>query len=257
MGGIYQGRHAELYDLFYSDKPYAAEATFVHEVLQQCSLGSTKRLLDIACGTGNHAIELEKCGYEVTATDISDDMLACARAKVRKLSSQVRFERQDMRELDLPQTSFDAALCLFDAIGHVLTNAAIKKALSGVWRHLRSEGLFVLEFWHAAAIVSKYEPLRVRRLQTGQAEILRLSETTLDIAQQSASVRHSIYERRADGTCATATEQQVNRFFSLPEMRDLLDASGFNILSAFSGFSHDETLTRDTWHIVLVTRRRQ
>src|ERR1700683_988271 len=116
MVGIYQGRHAELYDLFYSDKPYVAETTFVHKMLQQFSSGPTKRLLDVACGTGSHAIELEKLGYEVTATDISSDMLVCARAKARQLSSRVRFEQHDMRELNLSKATFDATVCLFDAI---------------------------------------------------------------------------------------------------------------------------------------------
>ena len=254
---IYQGRHAELYDRFYAEKPYAAEAAFVHEALQRFSLGPTKRLLDIACGTGTHAIEFEKHGYEVTATDLSEDMLACARSKAKGVSSQVRFERQDMRALDLPETNFDGALCLFDAIGHVLTNAAIRQTFASVCRHLRPQGLFILEFWHAAAIVSQYEPLRVRRLRTTLGELLRLSETTLDIAQQNACVQHSIYEHRDDGTSTIAVEKQVNRFFSLPEMRDLLDSSGFDTLNAFSGFSRDETLTRDTWHVVLVARRRQ
>jgi len=255
--GIYQGRHAELYDLFYSEKPYATEAAFIHETLQRLSREATTRILDIACGTGSHAIELEKHGYEITATDISEDMLACARSKVKKSSSRVRFEQQDMRSLDLSETKFDGVLCLFDAIGHVLSNTAIKQTFSSVWRHLRPRGLFILEFWHAAAIISQYEPLRVRRLRTASGELLRLSETTLDVAQQSASVQHSIYEHRDDGTCAIAVEKQMNRFFSLPEMRELLETCNFDTVSAFSGFSRDETPTRETWHIVLVARRRE
>lgn len=255
--GIYQGRHAELYDLFYSQKRYAEEAAFVHDALQRCSHGSTRRLLDIACGTGSHAIELEKHGYEVVATDISDDMLAFAREKAKHVSSQVRFERQDMRQLGLAQASFDAALCLFDAIGHVLSTKAIKETFAGVWHHLRPQGLFILEFWHSAAIISKYEPLRVRRFRGTQGEILRLSETVLDIAEQSASVQHSIYELRNDGTYAVAVETQMNRFFSLPEMRDLLNSCNFDILKGFAGFSHDERLTRETWHVVLIAQRRE
>jgi ubiquinone/menaquinone biosynthesis C-methylase UbiE len=253
--GIYQGRHAELYDLLYSQKPYAAEAAFVHDALQRYSQGPAKRLLDIACGTGSHAIELERYGYEIVAADIADDMLACARAKAGKASSRVRFERQDMRELDLEQTGFDAALCLFDAIGHVLTTAAVRETFAGVWRHLRPGALFILEFWHAASIMSKYEPLRVRRFRAERGEILRLSETTLDLKQQNASVQHSIYELRTDGTYSVAVETQANRFFALPEMRDLLHSANFDIVKCFSGFSHEETLTRDTWHIVLIVRR--
>ena len=151
--GIYDGRHAELYDLFYGAKPYAAEAGYLHSLLQQFSPRAVRRVLDIACGTGSHAIELEKLGYDIVGSDISEDMLARAREKARAASSAVRFERQDMRSLDVASRPFDAVVCLFDAIGHVQTTSAIKQAFDAVHRHLRDNGLFVLGFWHAAATV--------------------------------------------------------------------------------------------------------
>ncbi len=254
--GIYDGRHADLYDLFYSSKAYAAEANYLHDLLQKFSRYPARRVLDIACGTGSHAIELEKLGYEVVGTDISDDMLACARKKAGATSAGVRFEKQDMRLLDVESGPFDSVLCLFDAIGHVQTTAAIKQTFQAVHRQLEVDGLFILEFWHAAAIVGRYDPLRVRRFATDQGEILRLSETTLDLASQCATVQHAIYDLRADGTYEFARQQQVNRFFSLQEMIDLLDDCRFDTVKYYSGYSSDETLTPESWHIVLVARRR-
>jgi SAM-dependent methyltransferase len=254
--GIYDGRHAELYDLFYETKPYAAEASYLHGLLRRFSEQPIRRVLDIACGTGSHAIELERLGYDVVGCDISEDMLARAREKARAASSAMRFERQDMRLLDVASRPFDAVLCLFDAIGHVQTTAAIKQTFHAVHGHLRADGLFVLEFWHAAAMAGHHDPLRVRRLTTEHGEILRLSETTVDLALQCATVQHAIYALRRDGTYETAVERQVNRFFSLPEMTTLLDAGGFDVIKYYSGYSPEEQLTPDTWHIVLLARRR-
>lgn len=183
-------------------------------------------------------------------------MLARAREKAREVSSPVRFEKQDMRALDVASRPFDAVLCLFDAIGHVQTTAAIKQTFGAVHRHLRDGGLFVLEFWHAAAMAGRHDPLRVRRFGTERGEVLRLSETTVDVALQCATVQHAIYDLRGDGTYQTAVERQVNRFFSLPEMSALLDDCHFDVLKYYSGYSSDEILTPDTWHIVLVARRR-
>src|SRR5271166_3901592 len=106
--GIYDGRHAEFYDLFYGAKPYAAEAGCLHGLLQRFSEQPVRRVLDIACGTGSHAIELERLGYEVVGSDISEDMLARAREKAREVSSAVHFVRQDMRALDVASHPFDA-----------------------------------------------------------------------------------------------------------------------------------------------------
>ena len=218
--GIYQGRHAELYDLFYAEKPYAAEVAFIHETLQRLSLDRPSDYWMSRVALVSHAIELEKHGYDVMATDISEDMLASARGKARELSSRVRFERQDMRLLDLPETKFDGALCLFDAIGHVLTNTGIKQTFSSVRRHLRPKGLFILEFWHAAAIVYQYEPLRVRRLRTTLGEVLRLSETTLDIAQQSArQLRSTPFTSTVTMGPSAAQQQSKNKSIDFSRCR--------------------------------------
>src|SRR5688500_12805755 len=118
----YPGRHAELYDLLYADKPYAEEAMVVHRCLQEFNIGATNRLLELACGTGSHAFELEKFGYQIVATDYSEDMLRIAQNKARKRSSTVDFRVQDMTNISIPETDFDAVVCLFDSIGYVVTN---------------------------------------------------------------------------------------------------------------------------------------
>jgi ubiquinone/menaquinone biosynthesis C-methylase UbiE len=176
----YNGRGAKLYDVFYNDKPYAEEAAFVHYCLREFSKQPTRSVLELACGTGVHAIELEKLGYTVVATDRSDSMLALAAEKAGRLSSHIEFYNQDMRSLNLKKGPFDAAICLFDSIGHVVTNEALIQTLHGVHRYLSTGGLFVFEFWNAGAMLRHYEPVRVRRWITEKGAIVRISETTLD-----------------------------------------------------------------------------
>ncbi|HKU75324.1 MAG TPA: class I SAM-dependent methyltransferase, partial [Pyrinomonadaceae bacterium] len=188
----YSGRHAELYDLFYADKPYEAEAVFVDECLREYSVRPTTRLLEIACGTGTHALQLEQRGYKIVATDYSHDMLE--RATQKAANSQVEFQLQDMTQLEVSGAPFDAAYCLFDAIGYVGTNEALEKVFRGVHKHLRNDGLFIFEFWHAAAMLRHYDPVRVRRWKQDDSLILRISETSLDYAKQLSSVHYSIYE---------------------------------------------------------------
>src|SRR5262249_6502691 len=113
----YRGRHAELYDLFYRDKPYADEAAFVHSRIAKWSSASARSVLELACGTGGHAFFLEGLGYSVTATDYSPDMVAQTRGKAAARRSSIEVSLQDMRALDLGARRFDVAVCLFDAIG--------------------------------------------------------------------------------------------------------------------------------------------
>ena len=248
----YIGRHAELYDLFYADKPYSEEVAFVHQCLQKYGLKKTHRLLEIACGTGTHALSLEKFGYEIVATDYSEDMLACARRKGEETNSSIKFRLQDMLSLDILEKPFDAIICLFDSIGYAATNENIAKVLKGVHNHLRPGGLFIFEFWHAAAMLRNYEPIRLRRWQVPNGEILRISETCVDHKKQLCHVTYSIYELHTNGRYQVLKETQVNRFFLLQEMAQFLECAGFSLLKWFSGYQDKKDVNADTWHIVAV-----
>jgi ubiquinone/menaquinone biosynthesis C-methylase UbiE len=250
----YIGRHAKLYDLFYADKPYAQEAEFVHSCIQRYGDGCSTRMLELACGTGNHARALAKYDYTITATDYSVDMLQQAQDKTKKIASQVNFQLEDMRSLELPDRSFDVAICLFDSIGYVATNEALLQVLRGIHRCLRPSGLFIFEFWHAAAMLKGYDPLRIRRWTVPGGEVLRISETVLHPAQQLASVTYTIYELKADGSYSSLKETQTNRFFLVQEMAGWLMVSGFTAVNWFAGFTNVESITEDTWHVVAVAR---
>jgi SAM-dependent methyltransferase len=260
----YLGRHAELYDLFYADKPYAEEAAFVDGVIRDFATPpprdqTPRRLLELACGTGRHAIELEPHGYEIVATDYSADMLACARRRAEAARSHVRFQQADMRRLGECEAvhggDFDAAYALFDSIGYVQTNDAVAEVLRGVRDALRPGGLFVFEFWHAAAMLRDFDPVRVRRWSTGDGEVVRISRTTLDVPRQLARVAYEILEIRRDGTFGRIEETQTNRYFLVQEMAAFVAAAGMESVAWFAGFSRDSTIDEHTWHVVAVVRR--
>jgi SAM-dependent methyltransferase len=251
----YLGRHAELYDLFYAEKPYHEEAAFVQQCLQKYGNGTIRRLIEIACGTGNHAFEFEKYGYEIVAIDYSEDMIAQANRKQKERGSSVVFLCDDMRSLNNITDTYDAGVCLFDSIGYVLTNEALQSTLKTINRCLQVGGLFVFEFWHAAAMLREYEPVRMRRWIAPEAEVLRISETSLDVVRQIGTVDYSVYELHKNGSYLTFKEQQQNRFFLVQEMSMLLSHANFDPLHWFAGFSDNEQISEQTWHIIAVAKK--
>jgi SAM-dependent methyltransferase len=249
----YTGRHARYYDTIYAEKPYAREAAFVSDLIRKHSQGNAKTLLELACGTGRHAFELEKLGYKITATDYSRDLLAVATENAKKQRSKVEFMLQDMRELDLPEKNFDAAYCLFDSIGYVQSNQNILQVLGAVRAHLRTGGVFVFEFWHAAAMLRNYEPRRERNWQLDDAQLKRISKTRLDVTNQTAQVTYEFEEKQADGTVLTLEETQVNRYFLVQEMALFLETAGCESLEWLPAYESGQ-INENTWHILAVAR---
>jgi SAM-dependent methyltransferase len=251
----YTGRHAQLYDLFYRDKPYEQEAAFVDDALRRAADGPIASVLELACGTGSHALALARKGYRVEGVDSSEDMLAQARSKAVAAGVAADFRAQDMRGLPTPGQPFDAVVCLFDSIGYVATNEGLEQALEGVHRSLRPGGLFLFEFWHAPAMLRNYDPVRVRTWSTAAGEVLRIAETTLDCQKQLARVRYRILELGRDGKYSRFEETQVNRYFMVQEMAAWLASAGLDPLHWYAGFQADEPITEETWHVVALARR--
>ena len=73
---------------------------------------SGRRVLDVGTGTGRAAIALARRGAVVTGVDASAEMLQVAEGRARDAQVQVTFARGDVHDLDFPDRSFDAVVCL-------------------------------------------------------------------------------------------------------------------------------------------------
>jgi len=69
------------------------------------------KIIDIGCGTGRHAIELTKRGYNVTGVDLSENQIKRAREKAQEAWVTIDFQTQDARNLPF-NGEFDLAIML-------------------------------------------------------------------------------------------------------------------------------------------------
>jgi SAM-dependent methyltransferase len=108
------------------------------EELENRNLTSGK-FLDLGTGPATQAIQLSKLGYDVTATDISDDAIE----RARKLSKEVNFIVDDILKSKLDDNQFDL---IFDrGCFHVLEPSDRRHYISKVSALLRGEGLLFIK----------------------------------------------------------------------------------------------------------------
>lgn len=134
---------AELYDLIYQPfKDYGEESRRIAALLERVH-PAARRVLDVACGSGEHARILGTAfGFRVDGLDVEPAFVRIARAK----NPGRQFFHADMTDFELGRT-YDVVLCLFSSIGYVRTLDNVRRALDRFRRHLAPGGVVVVEPW--------------------------------------------------------------------------------------------------------------
>ncbi|HEX8647727.1 MAG TPA: class I SAM-dependent methyltransferase [Thermoleophilaceae bacterium] len=137
--GTYES-FAPFYDSFTSDYPYDEWLGDLEAWARECGLAG-KRLLDVACGTGNSFMPMLERGYEVTACDLSPSMAARAKSKA---GDRARVTVADMRSLPW-RSAFDLVTCVDDSMNYLLSTMDLVAALRSMRDALAPRGLVVFD----------------------------------------------------------------------------------------------------------------
>jgi ubiquinone/menaquinone biosynthesis C-methylase UbiE len=166
---------AELYDLIYASfKDYPAEATQLAALIR-ANHPRAKTILDVACGTGEHAHLLaEQFGFEVDGLDLDPTFVRIARAKLARGSVY----EGDMTSFAVPKR-YDVITCLFSAIGYVRTLENVRRALEHFRAHLTDGGIVLVEPWFApGALQAGY--VSVNSGSANDVKVTRMSLTEVE-----------------------------------------------------------------------------
>lgn len=134
--------YAKFYDLIYYEsqgKWHEKQINFVISLIKKYNIKG-KRLLDVACGTGNHIKTLKQKGFSVTGIDLNKEMLKIAKKKVKG----IKFIQQDMKKLRLNK-KFDIITCFFSSIHYNQDIKELKKTLKNFYNHLDTKGILIFD----------------------------------------------------------------------------------------------------------------
>jgi ubiquinone/menaquinone biosynthesis C-methylase UbiE len=132
--------YAETYDKETFTQGTIGEVDFIE---QEINFDKTKRILDIGCGTGRHAIELTKRGYQVVGVDLSASQLKRAKEKAITASVKVDFIQKDARQLDL-DNEFDIVIMICEGAFPLMeTDEMNFEILQEATKALKEKGKFI------------------------------------------------------------------------------------------------------------------
>ena len=228
--GLY-GERPALYDAIQSDWNYDRDIAFVVDRLAERGVDGD-RLLDVGCGTGEHARRFADRGVAVTAIDKHGEMLDRAREKCDgDRPGAVDFREATLPDLDL-DGPYDAIVAVRGVINH-LPPADLAPALVALRDRLADGGLLVFD----------NSPLPSDGNRPG------LDVGTVDGDRYARVSRHVSTEGgRLDWRSVTFTPDEVftdrRRMtpFSDDEVAAALEAAGFDAHTA-AGYGPDDDRT--------------
>jgi ubiquinone/menaquinone biosynthesis C-methylase UbiE len=112
--------------------------------------GSHGRLLEVGCGIGVDSIQLARCGFDVTAVDLTESAIGVARKSARHREVTIDFRVGNAEGLDLPGESFDAVYS-FGVLHHTPN---IERAVGEIRRVLRPGGTAYVMLYHRWSLVN-------------------------------------------------------------------------------------------------------
>ena len=211
---------AQYYDLLYATfKDYRAEAGVLAGLLRDLN-PACRTVLDVACGTGEHARLLAAAGFEVDGLDLDPAFVRIAQQKL----PQRRFVVADMTAFQM-EARYDAVLCLFSSIGYLKTLDRVEDALGCFADHLVPGGVMLVEPWFQPGMLT---PGRVVR-NTREAKGVRVSRTSRVEVEGRLSRLHFDYEITEGDTTRHAHEVHELGLFTSSEMIDTFRRAGLSV----------------------------
>ena len=147
---------------YYTDEERASEAYFseieqrryrwhyhLRELFSSLE-GSRGWLLEVGCGIGVDSIQLARCGFDVTAVDLTENAIRVARQLAQQRGVTVDFRLGNAERLDFPDESFDAVYS-FGVLHHT---PDIEQAVAEVRRILRPGGTAYVMLYHRDSLVN-------------------------------------------------------------------------------------------------------
>jgi SAM-dependent methyltransferase len=119
---------------FHDAETQAKEA---ESILRIAGAGRRLRILDLACGTGVHAVHWAKQGHTVTGVDLSETFIAEAQERMSQAGVSVEFIVSDIRDLTCHET--------YDVVTWIENSFFDEDIVNRVRQYLTGGGCFVLD----------------------------------------------------------------------------------------------------------------
>ena len=209
------------------------ESPFLQGLLRRVG---ARRVLDVGCGTGRHAIHLAEQGFEVVGVDPSQQMIERAVANAGDIAG-ASFTRAGFGELRATvEGTFDAIICLGNTLPHILSQGDLVGALDDMAAMIRPGGVLVVQQLNYDRILAQRQRfLGLTEGKRGDTEYLFFR--FYDFEGEAVTFNLAIMSRRGGGAWEWRVESTRLQPILSTQLCESLMRSGFVRLVSHGSFA--------------------
>ncbi|MGN0193808.1 MAG: class I SAM-dependent DNA methyltransferase [Pseudoramibacter sp.] len=214
---------AKVYDELMQEIDYDEWADYIFRMTLNAAT-PIKKILEFGCGTGNITLRLAKKGFDVTAVDLSEDMLTVADEKAEEQGiDNVRFFKGDMSNFKIDET-FDAVITCCDSFNYLENLEKIESFIACSAEALRPGGLLMFDM----NTPEKYkETIGDNTFVYNFDNVYCVWENALKPDEEKIDFDLSFFVRREDDLYERYEEQQSQYYYPVEEIFRLLKIPSF------------------------------
>lgn len=216
---------AQYYDRLTADVSYEKWADYVERHFRR-SKRPVHSVVELGCGTGSLTRLLAKRGYQMTAVDLSPDMLSVADQKCEGLD--VLFLCQDMSRLALLEQADSIISCL-DSVNYITRPTALKRTFRKVHHALVPGGLFLFDAKTPAAL----EGADGQTCLDEDDDLFCVWRGEYNPKRRICGYGLDLFVRRPDGTWDRGCEYHEEYAYTMDELNSFLTEAGFRNIKRY------------------------
>lgn len=211
----------EEYHQLYKNRDDNEASIFIGNLITFLKPESNSTFLDIACGKGRHAKQINDQGYKVVGYDLSKNSINTA---LKLQNDKLNFYTHDMRKL-FWTNYFDYAFNLFTSFGYFDTELDEKNAMISAAKALKNNGTLVIDFLNKHKVIKDLIPFEIKQINQIDYHITKKIENN----QVIKTIRYSKNDKSFEYT-------EKVKLLAIEEFENYLHFAGLKIEHIFGNY---------------------